>query len=277
MNTYAKLVLSLASVLMISTVFAAHIASIYQASVPVEAQTPENKVKAEKQALEQVLIKVSGDSQVLDSPRVQSRIEKIEDIESLIQEFGYVTSSNTPGMPYMLQVSFDPSAINRILRNADVSVWSPNRPLVIAWVEYEAPDVPATIIDNDSASDIKGLIKKYADEKGLPVVLPMMDITDLNQVSVSDIVAMSIPTLEEAAKRYGSNNILIMRVIKDQNGYTLLSKLITKDDEWEWNISGKSADEVIAELLKNVGDTLVNRYAILMHKPVASSILKDHA
>lgn len=249
--------------------FAEKINSVYETSVPVASQSADDKVQAEQKALAQVFIKVSGNDKILDKPEVKDSIDKAE---QLLQEYSYSPSPTTPATPYLFNAKFDKESINRALRNADVQVWGQNRPMILAWIEYEIPSKPAVIIDSDSPGEIQTLIKKYSDQRGLPFILPIMDVTDMDQVGVNDIAMMSLPSLLEASKRYHSDIILIARIFKDQKGFTVQAKMVVKEQQWEWSISGKTLDNVIATLMNTMGDTLAGRYAAFMSKSVESQI-----
>ena len=79
--------------------------------------------------------------------------------------------------------------------------------------ELEEPNKQAVVIDSDTANKTQLLFKKYADERGLPLLIPIMDVTDMNQVNVNDIVTMSIPAIQAASKRYAADVLLIARVL----------------------------------------------------------------
>lgn len=261
MTNHYKLVLSLASLLVMSPVWAVQMTNLYEANIPVSVQTDAIKSRAELQALQQVLSKVSGNSYVLENPIIKTKLSKMDNIESIIEEMSYVPSPSTPTTPYNLQVKFNQDAINSMLTNAAVPLWSQNRPLLVAWVEYEDPGKTPVIVDNEGPTNIQLAIKRYSDLRGLPIILPMMDVTDINKVTVNDITTMALPILTEASKRYGSEGIVVIHLVKQAKGYSIQSKMMVNGEEWEWNIVGDNIDEAISNLLNNVGDTLIEKYA----------------
>src|ERR1700722_17064182 len=89
--------------LLLSTtkVFAVKINSLYQGEVPVHSQSLQDRQQATQEALAQVLIKVSGNSQVISNPRIKSRLRMAA---SLIQEYTYAYPRlPVPDKPYLLQ------------------------------------------------------------------------------------------------------------------------------------------------------------------------------
>jgi hypothetical protein len=238
--------------------YATQVDSIYKTSIPVASQSTDDRVKVEPQALLQVLAKVSGNSHVFQNEDIKTSLSTAD---TLVDEFSYSSSPSTPATPYILSVNFDANSVNHLLRNTGIRVWGRNRPLLLAWIEYEEPKKPAVMIETDSPNVILGLIKQYADQRGLPVMLPTMDIKDLNQVSVNDIVTMNLPVLQQASSRYANEALLIARVLKLQDGYVIQSKMLIKRKEWNWNIPGKTLDDVVAILMDNITDAMAGRYS----------------
>lgn len=238
--------------------YAVSISSVYSAEIAVPSQSQEDRLKAEGPALGQVLVKLSGDTNVTKKPEI---IERMQKADRLVQEFSYSPSSDTPKTPYILHVVFDTNGVNRILRGAQIPTWSENRPLILAWISYEPPNQTAEIVAGDNDLAIQNIFKKHADQRGLPLLTPMLDIADINQVNVNDIVTMSLPVLAVASKRYDSDVILIVRILKNTDGYSIQSKMTKDADQWSWNFKGDTVDSVVSQLLNTVTNTLAGKFA----------------
>lgn len=253
------LVLVFLSWLAMPLAYAIKVDSIYQANVPVASQTEADRIQGEKQGLGQVLIKVSGNGHILDDSDLASNLGSAD---AMVEEFSYSSSPGTPATPYILTVSFDEKAVNHLLQDAGVTIWGKNRPLVLAWIEYEEPNKPAEIIESGSSNTIQKLLTQYAAERGLPIILPVMDMTDLNKVTVNDIVTMAIPAIQHASQRYSSDTLLIARILKVKDGFSIQSKMLMGNNQWDWNITDKSIPEVLSTLLNNISDILAGHYAV---------------
>ncbi len=252
-------------------VFAARVNSLYTAQVPVTSQSAQEKAQAVPQAFGQVLIKVSGNNQILDNPEIKSRLGAAE---NLMQEFSYSTPPiPDSAKPYLLEVRFDTEGVNQLLRDAHVPIWGQNRPLILAWIAVEIPAHPAEIVDNGSTNTTALLLKQNAEQRGLPIIFPVMDVAELNQISVKDIATMAAPKLLTAAKRYASNAILIGRISQDINGQNVNQfntqwKLVLGNDQWSWNVTGKTQAEVLTAITNTIANTLAARYAVIMTNDV---------
>lgn len=253
---------------MMNAALAVRVDTIYQGELPVSAQSEAVKNQVLPQALQQVFVKVSGNSKVVDNPNLKSHLN---DAGSLAQEFGYA-SSHIPTAPYLLTIQFDPEGVNKLLRDAAVPIWGINRPLILAWVDYEIPNHPAEVIDSSSQTNIQNLLKQHANLRGVPIIFPVMDVTDLNQVSASDIMVMAIPKLQAAAKRYASDALLIARISQINNGYSTQAKLILADKQWDWTVSGPALTDVLNRLVDNVADTLSESLATVVANTVQGKV-----
>lgn len=248
--------------------WAVRVGSIYQAQVPVASQTEATRQQALPQALEQVLVKVSGSGQVANNPLLKAQLPSAA---GLMQEFGYKPSENA-AKPYWLTVQFTPAGIDTLLKKAAVPIWGMNRPLVLGWVEYEMPNVPAELIDSTSQSPVLTLLKQRASQRGLPLILPVMDMVDMSRVGINDIVEMKESVLLEAAKRYKSDVVLIARVFKLTDGYSVNAKVFLGTDHWGWEIHGPALPDVINRLVDQMTDTLAGRYATVVSNTVQEDI-----
>ncbi|HSW68821.1 MAG TPA: DUF2066 domain-containing protein [Gammaproteobacteria bacterium] len=248
------------------------VTSLYQGSVPAKSQSEPERNRLASQALAQVLVKVSGNNDTLNNPQIKTYLGKARD---LMQEFSYVPTTHLPGetTPYLLQLNFDPEAINKILRDTSVPIWGQNRPLLIIWLDYEIPGHPAEMIGADSGGNISSMLKFSAERRGVPVIFPALDVEDLGQIAVNDIISTNIPKLMAAAKRYESDAILIGRITQDSGKYNTQWKLVLGNDQWGWNITGNTLPDIFTAMTDHVGTALAGRFATVVANTVQSSFI----
>src|SRR5579863_9810900 len=88
------------------TAFAVRVTALYQGVVPAMSQSASERNQLATEALSQVLVKVSGNHDILNQPQIKASLSKAND---LIQEFSYISAPNLPGKttPYLLQLDFD--------------------------------------------------------------------------------------------------------------------------------------------------------------------------
>lgn len=252
-----------------SSALAIKVDSLYKSTIPVATQAPAERSQAAQQALEQVLIKVSGDAQILNNSKLKSNLSTTD---SLIQQFSYTPQAQA-ALPYLLDIQFDPSGVNQWLREAKAPIWGPNRPLTNIWIAYETPEHSVEIISNDTVNEISTLLKQNAEKRGTPLVFPIMDITELNQVTAKDITDMALPKLLEAAKRYASDALLLGHITQNSMGYVSQWKLVMGNNQWDFNFAGKSIMDIIPPLVNSVTNTLATRFAVATSNTVQKDLL----
>jgi hypothetical protein len=250
---------------------AVRVSSIYQAEIPVASQSPQEKAQAIQEGLARVLIKVSGNSQVLASyPTLKPALNHAD---VLAQQFNYKSPANAPkDAPYLLTIHFDPEGVNRLLRDAGSPIWGRSRPLILAWLAFEGPGHPADLVDS-SPSDVQKALKHNAEQRGLPIILPTMDVADLNQVTASAVTGKSIAMLQQAAKRYAPKAILVGNINQPKAGLESQWLLVMGKEQWNWNIKGASLQEIFASVVNNVADTLAGKYGAVLSEAAQSEVV----
>lgn len=256
---------------LVSTAHAVKMESIYGAEVPVASQNEQLRAKAMQQAFADTLIKASGSSTVLQNPVIKAALPQAK---NNAEEFGYVPS-NVLSAPFLLKVKFDAEAVKELLRQAKAPLWGENRPLILVWLVIEKADHTVDLVDNSSTNDFVVLLKKRADQRGLPLLLPVMDMTDLNQLSVADVRAMLVPALQKVSLRYHADGLLVGNIQQNDQGVIQSHwKLIVGKDQGEWRFTNSVAKPGIEELIDKIAVMLGGQQtAVLSDQSIATFTL----
>lgn len=235
--------------------YAVKLKSVYVSEVPVVSQDEKLRDKAIQQAFGQTLIKLTGDALILKNPQLKAALATAK---NNVDEFGYLPSA-TPGLPFTLKVEFDSHAIRQLLNKANVPLWGLERPLILVWLSAENANHTAELVDSESNNEWAVSLKQGADQRGLPLFLPMLDITDIKQVSAADIRAMSVATLQKAAERYKADGILIGSIEQKDKLYISHWKLTLGEDQWDWNFINESPAQLLQVMMDKMTATLTGR------------------
>ena len=192
---------------------AVDVGTLYTAEVPLDPNARQPREDAYRMALYDVLLKVSGATLADDPVR----------IEALFPEPAAYVVQFQPGPDDTLIVTFDGEAIETVLRNAGQTVWGSDRPLTLVWLGVDwgggereilaAVDEPAD--ENDPLLDVERTVLlrervlAIAERRGLPVVLPLVDATDLEQLSYADLRGGFDEVVLAASERYQADSVLI--------------------------------------------------------------------
>ena len=241
-------------------VLATVVPNLYIAQIPVHSQNVNDRSIALSAAYQTVLIKVTANSKVLQNGRIQAAAAHPDEY---IQQYSYQANSDATDAanPYLLIVQFDPEAINRLLASAKLVVWGQDRPLTLFWI--------ATTVDGTqhllSASDegpIPSLLDKQAQLYGLPILLPILDLNDLSQLSVTDIVGRFVAPVVQASVRYGSNAIVMINIEKKNHQWTSLWTLITTNAPQSWQEQGTDLSQIMSDGMQQLTHLLSQQFAL---------------
>jgi hypothetical protein len=197
---------------------AVEMTSLYTVEVPLDPDDPNAQRNAYQQALRQVLVRVTGSNALADS----------EEMETLFPNAARFVRQYRPGPEGTLVVSLDGPAIERVLRDADATIWGSDRPLTIIWLavdwglgdrEIVAADDPDRAPGDGRSIDrnriLRERVQAVAERRGLPVVFPLMDVEDLRNIGFIDIWGGFDEPLLEASTRYGAESVLVGRIRPD--------------------------------------------------------------
>lgn len=230
---------------------------LYETKVFVENKSVAKRKLAIRQALEKILIKVSGNSKVASVPEVQNQFSQAE---NYLQRYRY---QRIPDSGYWLITNFNPLSVKRLLVSANQAVWGEERPQIITWmVIKQQPD--DQLIYSNSGSQVPRLLYQLANFRGLPLILPILDKAALDQVTVDDVLNARLDKLSIVAKRYTAPTILLSTVTPGVTGpWSGDWYLLVDGENLHWQNQGDSLANIAQDGLNTTADLLASRYAIL--------------
>ncbi len=241
----------------IPTAWAVEVATLYTAQVALDEEQVDPRQEAYKAALGEVLLRVSG-TQLSSDPEM---------IELLFPSPASYVVQFRPGEDDTLWVSFDGEAIEQVLRQSGQTVWGSERPVTLIWLavdwgqgvrEIIAAGDPDQSRDSGRSIDRNRLLRQrvmdMAERRGLPVLFPLLDTEDQQNVRFSDIWGGFNEQLLVASERYEVDSVLVGRIRPDSNQRNRWNYYFV-DDERIWN----GEPELILGL---VADRLADEFAI---------------
>ena len=245
-------------------VFAGQFDNPYQGNIVVVDQS-ENELKV--LALKQVLVKVSGNSEIAELN--ESKL-LLKNTQRLLSQYGYQTSLNTR---YFTAV-FDKHKINQALKEMQQPVWGDTRPTTLVWLIEDSKNDRQLISDNmlsrRAASGISSAFLNQQHNRGISLQFPLMDLEDNLALSISDVSGRFYSPIASASKRYGIEYFVIANLkqiraekwslyweLVKSNSSGKQSKVLAVD-----NISGKKS-LLIAMMTNKIADYYAGQYAVL--------------
>lgn len=233
---------------------AAIVPHLYDAALTCQSQTTEERQHLFQQGLLQVLEKISGEGQIKHKPQVKQALAHVQDY---VEQYTYQGN--------VLKVRYSTELLNQLMGEIGHSVWGQRRPNVVLWLAIQEQQ-KRRLIGSETDPTIQSLIAKLAEKKGLPLTLPIMDLEDVAAVSVSDVWGQFPSVLTQASNRYGSQIILVGRVVHETNAsgesWEGNWQLLTPQETPAWQIKGSSLEAVLDQSFSSTLHYLMGRYGV---------------
>ena len=160
-----------------------------------------------------LLIRVTGKRDASLDPQLQALIQ---DPSPYLNSYG----RDLQGRPV---VAFNALLVDQALTSLNWPVWGPERPLTLLWIAVDNGQGERALLSADAAAEvspgmttllteIQAQLVAVADERGLPIAFPLLDLEDLTAVSFADVWGGFEQPVEVASARYRADAILLGRV-----------------------------------------------------------------
>lgn len=265
------LVLALAPFVTFVKSYAEKTVDIYSADVLVLNQSPEIRRQAAAQALQTVLIRLSGNSDVAQSPQIQSSLTSAVDY---LDRYSYRSTTQTltiagaSQQASLLVMRFSSTAVKQLLKQAGQPIWSERRPDVLVWTATDRRGKKYVDIESSMAK----VLNKAAEDRGLPIVLPVLDLEDRSALPVNRLWALDDERARQAAKRYATNALLTGRFTKSSREWSGSFILVHQGKNNYLTAKGKSEAGVAAAIIDQVSDYFSTIYAVSFAPASASPV-----
>ncbi|NNF96166.1 MAG: DUF2066 domain-containing protein, partial [Halobacteria archaeon] len=234
------------------------IEDLYLATVPVETQDRKERQEAIRTGLSQVLVRVTGSNQVLTAPVIEAALNQPT---RYAQRFRYQKQDKDGKKQQVLWMRFDEGAITRLLHDNQMPVWGRTRPATLLWLVVDDRR-KRTLISNDKQVEARLIMEGQAKLRGLPLRLPLYDLTDRANLSMTDIWGNFEEAILLASSRYQTEAVLVGRVYRTaSNSWGGRWTLYTEGRQQSWQTGGESLEVVMLPGVSQTTEILAQRYA----------------
>ena len=184
------------------TLSAIEVENLYSAKVAVATQSAGDRDQALKNALRAILVKVGGKE--IEHPFIA---QAIKNYNQYVTQYQYIRSDDK----VLLYVSFDETKVNQLFKESDLAIWGRLRPQVMVWL-VEEDGFERQIISSTSNSLLPNTINEFSQLRGLPLVMPIMDLTDHTALPLTDVWGRFSQPVAQASARYMADAVVVIRV-----------------------------------------------------------------
>ncbi len=258
-----QLTVGIAALCLCAVAAAVEMGSLYSTQVPGDPDDADSRTLAYRAALNQVLIRVTGTTAIAESGQIA---ELFPNPSRFVQQY-------RAGPDNTLVVSFDGAAIENVLRQAGAPIWGSNRPLTLLWIavdwgqgerEIVAADDPLRMPGGARSIDRNRLLRErvadVASRRGIPVLFPLLDTEDLENISYSDIWGGFDDVLLQASARYQADSVLVGRIRTES----------PQMNRWTWYLGGQrtSWNGETEDMINLLADSLAARFVVDSNSPM---------
>jgi len=265
MSSIASRLALLSAVLLAASAHAVVVADLHATAVVVPDQSPDQRAKAFRTALAEVVLRLTGERAVVESAAVAPLLKAPQ---RYVGRFSYVQdppapAAGEPPLPAttvvrtLLQVRFESVALERALREAGLTVWGRERPRTLVWLVLD--DGPER--DLVGADDADAFVAAAA-TRALPLAWPALDPDDRAALTLADLAALDEAKVRAASTRHPSEAVLAGRALRAGNGWRGQFLWLMGDDFQRFDVAGPTADAIAAQAFDRLARDYVARYGV---------------
>ena len=232
--------------------------ALHEAEVPW-SEDAGSRADAFRQALRQVIVKVTGRRGFADATPFDSLIENAQ---AFVQQYQLRTVETGFGeagaREPRLWARFDEEAVGRLLREAGLAVWSSPRPPVLVWLAMEG-DGPVLTAGSEGSEAAVEVLRRGAASRGVSMILPLLDLQDLTLAGAPELWVESEERIRAASERYRPGSILIGRIERRVLWEARWSLLLPGAAQ-RWTTDGDVLDLVVDDGFQEAIDALASHY-----------------
>jgi hypothetical protein len=233
----------------------------YAVDVPVAEQSTAERARASSEGLLIVLSRVTG---LVSVPRTPEIVDALDNPGRFYSQFVFSEDDETNSLS--LRVTFEDKLVLDLINRAGLPVWWSKRPSVLAWVGLDNGE--RRILDAAENHALLDALAERASLRGIPMELPLMDLSDSILVSEREVWAKAADALDAASARYRADLVLTGRMLES---FSLQHGTVVSGD-WEVWINGEPLSVDFSEVttaqaaelaIDLIADHLFETYAVL--------------
>lgn len=254
--------------LFLGSAFAAVEVELYQERVVVSQNAAQREQDdAIKTAFDRLIVRVTGVQQSLTNAAIQ---QASRSGSQYLASFRFDTSNvfftNVLGerVPTKTMVlDFDKQAIDNLLIQNRLPVWGARRPEVLVWLA-DRSEGRDHILSDSEVSTLSDRVTSTAQARGVPIILPIMDLTDTLAMSFAELFGLFSQDIEQASQRYSADAVLAGKIVRSGNEYSADWLLIFRSERIRLPTVSGSLDSVVSRGIDMVAQRMSEQYALIL-------------
>lgn len=229
--------------------FAVNLDNLYNVAIQVTDSSATTRAQILPDAFEQVVRRAASSHHAITH---QEYIKARQHIDEYLNTYFYTENAGT----YTLTLKFNEQKLTALFNKMGRNSLNKNRPQVLLWLVTEQNN-QSDFVTSASMADVADKVDDLANSYGLPVLLPLLDLTERQSITEQDVINFNVAPLEKAAARYNADNIMIGNV-KNVNGVWHCEwRLVDGTKNISWNTKGDDLNIELEVMFNQLADKLV--------------------
>lgn len=252
------------------SVFAVEVKGLFEAEVTTRSQSREDRNAALREALVIVLNRVMAGEAVMQDPTVNTALDNAA---AYVDQYQYalVSEGQDEHAPRVMRVSFNEETLMELMRSSRLSIWNEVRDQVLLWLVVEQFG-HKELFDTAQHADVNVVLQEASRLKGIPVLLPLMDLEEKQRISVKDILSAYPENLLEASKRYDMSAVLSGKLVRQRTCWRSEWTLNFNSEVEQWTLPCTDLKTNLSSAFQSVYQRLSIFYAVTPGQVEADTI-----
>lgn len=230
------------------------VAALYHAQTVVTGTGEAERARGIQTALEDVLIKLTGDVEMKGSARIAPLLDNAA---SFVQNFSYEDrmkdlpvrdEQGTRDRPHLLRIVFDKEKLDAAMREAGLKIWPDGRPRIAVWLGVKQSNGSYVLSrEGPQGYGQREAIMSAAARRGVPVILP--DLSAPGMLIDYEIVAKGDAGMLKIASKPLEHEALLFGTLEfDGNAYWNMKwTLLWRGQKHYFDLQGVTFDKALSE------------------------------
>lgn len=256
LNQIFSFLLLVSALLWVGQANAELVDDIYKARLGVDGRDARALGAARRAGLAEVVIKASGDPLALEHPEVAAALAGAQDFL-----LGYSYEEDAQGA-LLLRLEYDEQAVQQLLRESELRLWTANRPLILTWLVI-SDGAGRRFASLDAAPEASEVLRGSFARRGVPLQMPLYDLSDTAAISPGEAWRQSSAALAAASSRYRGTQLLAGRVAQLSDGSWQGDWKYLDEGLWRTRSTSAPSLEAFTDVgAELVASTLAERYGV---------------
>jgi hypothetical protein len=230
---------------------------LFVAETPVADEGSATRNQALATLLAEVLVRVSGNPDIVSQADGKALLDAAP---SLVRQYQYRSEEQGGETIRLLNARFDRGSTERMMRERNLPVWT-RRPQVLLWLATERSG-KRNLFNLEQNPETRAMLLERAQQLGMPLQLPLMDLEDQAQLTPADLWSDYRPGIELASARYPYQVILTGRLTAaGKQRWKGSWSLIDGDQITGFRTASASTDGTLESAVGQAQKLLAARYA----------------